>query len=139
MGPHQADIDAFSHPDPYIRAAAAERLGEARCIEGLDALVATMNWRQHDVEDEIEGRIAAVTALGKLGDRRAIPSLMAFLESAFDSAIPSEVDLACDAMVSLAKLHADEALPTQSDIRLRDVSPPIECKWFVSRIRSYEN
>ncbi len=76
MGPHQADIDALSHLDPYIRAAAAERLGEARCTEALDVLVATMNWRQDDAEDEIEGRIAAVAALGMLGDQRAIPSLM---------------------------------------------------------------
>src|ERR1700683_439747 len=111
MNPHQADIDALSHRDPYIRAAAAERLGEAQCTEALDALVATMNWRQDDAEDEIEGRIAAVTALGLLGDQRAIPSLMAFLENALDSGIPSEVDLARDAMISLAKLHADEALP----------------------------
>jgi HEAT repeat protein len=110
MNPHQADIDVLSHRDPYIRAAAAGRLGEAQCAEALDALVATMNWRQDDVEDEIEGRCAAVIALGKLGDRRAIPSLMAFLESAFDAAIPSEANLICDAMIALAQLHADQAL-----------------------------
>ncbi|MBL8210925.1 MAG: HEAT repeat domain-containing protein, partial [Bryobacterales bacterium] len=110
MSLYQADIDALADPDPYVRAAAAERLGEARCTEALVPLIGTMHWRQEDVEDEIEGRTAAVIALGQLGDPRAIPPLLAFLQSSLDEDL-EEVSLTCDVMESLAKLQASDALP----------------------------
>jgi HEAT repeat protein len=139
MTPHQADIDALSHLDPYIRAAAAKRLGEARFTEALVPLVATMNWRQDDVEDEIEGRCAAVIALGNLGDPRAIPSLMAFLENTIDHGAESEGNLTHDAMMSLAKLQSDEALPFfERAVRAGDFEQVKTAMWCLRQYSSYD-
>lgn len=142
MTPHQAEIDALSDPDPHTRAAAAKRLGEARCTDALAALVGTMNWRQEDVEDEIEGRSAAVTALGRLNDPRAIPPLMALLESMTEPGAPLDDYSDCltlNIMESLAELQAEEALPFfVGALRSHELEVVKMAIWCLRQYQSYD-
>ncbi len=101
-----------------------------------------MNWRQDSVEDEIEGRCAAVTALGKLNDPRAIPPLMALLNSLADTNAPPENDsanLTLDVMQSLAGLHAEEALPFfVRAVRSHDWEVIKMAMWCLRQYQSYD-
>jgi HEAT repeat protein len=80
----------LSDQDPKVRGQAAAALGDARDEKCRDQLVTLL-------EDQLEVRHEAALALSRLGDRRAIPVLVAALTNR---------DRALDAAEALAKLNA---------------------------------
>lgn len=55
--------------DPYIRADAARRLGDAMAVDAVDSLIALIA----DPDEEV--RVTAIESLGKIGEKRTISAL----------------------------------------------------------------
>lgn len=76
---------ALANPDGYVRAGAAEALGDIRDHRAFEPLLqAAQNIGSGRTEDgeNTEAQVQAVVALEKLGDRRALPMLVELLKRA---------------------------------------------------------
>jgi HEAT repeat protein len=90
---------ALKDTDPWVRYFAVRSLGEQEAIESLDALISVA---KNDAANQV--RMAAIEALGKLGDVQAV-SILAPLSAS------ENTDLAHAALEALGKIDRAEALP----------------------------
>lgn len=80
-------IEALQNGTPYVRAEAAERLGQLKDVRAVDALVAALAYQpettkmnQFDQDALKRLRILAVNALGKISTPAAVDALIAALQ-----------------------------------------------------------
>src|SRR6185369_16295091 len=90
----QALLPLLHHPDRNIAQSAIEALGNVQAVEAVPALI-------HLLDADIWLQFAAVSALGKLEDARAVRPLLEL--------VPNEV-LAEPAIEALGRIGAPEAL-----------------------------
>ncbi len=80
-------VKALSHPEPETVQRAAWILGELKAAEAVEPLLALIN--RSEEPGALEG---AVEALGKIGDRRAVPALSRLIRSSYLSVRLKAVD-----------------------------------------------
>lgn len=101
-------IEALSDEDGYVRAAAADALGEIRDERAVKALAAAMQYRDNRIyedDEDAEARNNAAEALGKIGDLRAFDDLI-------HAASGKDLLLASYAVDALGMLGDERAIPT---------------------------
>ncbi|VTS07480.1 HEAT repeat domain-containing protein [Tuwongella immobilis] len=82
-----------------LRVAAAQTLGQLRIAAAVDPLMATL------AEESVALRLASLSALGQLGDRKAVPALLKLTHREDDAEIVAK------ALQALGQLADDRALP----------------------------
>jgi len=107
-------ITGLEHPRPDIAETCAWILGERRARAAVPALVAVLTRRPHDIAVQV----AAVTALGRIGDPSAFPALV---EAAQRAAVP----VRRAALRALLALDPARARPVLAAASVSDPSPGI--------------
>lgn len=88
-------VEALDHPYPQIRKEAAYKLGELKEPKAFPVLFTTFQTSMEEYEQR-----AAIDALGKLGDSRAFPPILAMFPK--DENVHPALESACEAVGRLA-------------------------------------
>jgi len=110
-------IEGLQHPRPDIAEMCAWVLGQRRTRLAVPALIEVLHRRPN----EIDVLVAAVNALGSIGDTRALPALV---EAAREGAVP----VRRAALRALATIDPVGATPILRDARVRDPSPGVRAE-----------
>jgi HEAT repeat protein len=110
-------IEGLQHPRPDIAEMCAWVLGQRRTRLAVPALIEVLHRRPN----EIDVLVAAINALGSIGDTRALPALV---EAAREGAVP----VRCAALRALAAIDPVRATPILRDARERDPSPGVRAE-----------
>ncbi|WP_448575600.1 HEAT repeat domain-containing protein [Thermomicrobium sp.] len=110
-------IEGLQHPRPDIAEMCAWVLGQRRTRLAVPALIEVLRRRLH----EIDVLVAAINALGSIGDTRALPALV---EVAHQGAVP----VRRAALRALAAIDPVRAAPILRDARERDPSRSVRAE-----------
>lgn len=125
-------IKALSDEDGYVRAAAADALGEIRDERAVKALAAAMQYRDNRIyedDEDAEARNNAAEALGKIGDLRALDDLIRVASG-------KDLLLASYAVDALGMLGDERAIPTLlAALKVADQDLPKGCLLRVEKNR----
>ena len=108
--------------DPVVRLHVAKAMGALRAPEANDFLVLLLK------DDHVRIRIAAASALERIGDPRAFPKVVELLDAVDDAQKP----LVREILVSYAARLQGSPLTAEQRTQL-DVSPHAWDRWFASR------
>jgi HEAT repeat protein len=108
-------------PSPMVRSTATHALGELREGRAVPKLLAIAQRPAESTNDWFKSNLAAVTALGNVGDPAAVPGLVKLLDN------PSQHQVVCEALARLGKsaappLLADFLRATNEPVRLHSLN-----------------
>lgn len=114
-------MKALSDEDGYVRAAAADALGQIGDARAVEPLIAAMQYRDdrtYEDSEDTEARCNAAKALGKIGDVKALDDLLRV-------ACDQDMLLASYAIDSLGMLGEERAIPTLvAALKISDMDVP---------------